>query len=434
MVQEGDFLEITQTYEYTETVTEDVTSESQVVTEQVRSVTTTNLVDTATYTDTNINIVGPQGNHYGMPGAEFTTGNENHSVSRRIYSRDLPQQNKQSVEYGVTVYSHGSNASVPACANATSDCRDDWGITVRLYQDSELVDTITHSYTGINWVGSRDYSWTENVSSIVFNNGTMEFFGVDRGFYSGYYGPGFSDPYVRLTHNIVEQVVQTLISSIEMNTVLSTQISVYDSIYNPQVEIVDLEIEAITDTEFEITVVAEAFEVDIVEVFEVEIEVESIEVETFAEIESFDSELSDYESDVEVVEAEVDNPAPEAEIEDIQETVPEVDESQEEVEVVENSEPVEETETQEQEPEAVVEKKPTSQYSVILDSIKVALMVKNEANRTFETYREKTVPDVSFYRVFSLDGGQVIDNPLGRWMTGASEYLWDNMVDSQWQK
>ena len=416
VVQEGDFLEITTTYEYTETVTEEVATETTVVTEQVTSVTTTNLVDQATYTDTNINIVG---NNYGMNGAEITTGHQGMGGGTRVYSYDFTQENMQSIQYGTTVYSHISNGSVPACANVTTDCRDDWRLTVRLYNDGELIDTVNHTYTGINWTGSRDYSWTQDVSNLTFNSGELELYGIDRGYYGGYYGVGFSDTFAYLTYNAIEEIVQTVVSYAEMQTVLTTDVYVYDSIYNPQVTVTNVDVQPITETQFEITVEVEAFDTQIVEVFEVEID--ALELEGFDEIQS-DVEIAEVETDVIDVEVESDP---------VEEPVAEASQDQEQVEVVEASEQVEDTKAEEQKPE--VEAKAAT-YSPVLDSIKVALMVQNETSRAFETYKQEAIPDVPFYSPVSLDGGQVIDNPYSRWMTGASDVQWGNMVDMQWQK
>lgn len=431
--QEGDFLEITYTYEYVETVVEDVENISFTTTTNATPVTTSNLVSTAQITDTNINIVGPQGNAYGMQGAEFTTGNQSQNGGTRVYTHSFDQENKQSVEYGLTVYSHSSNAHVPPCANATSDCRDDWSLTVRLYNDDELVDSISHTYTGINWVGSRDYSWTEDVRSVAFDYGVMELYGIDRGFNSGYYGPGFSDVYARLTYNAIEEIVNRVVTQVEMQSVNTTNVYVYDSIYNPQVVVSEVTIEPITETTFEVIVEAESFDTQIVEVFELEVEMDSLptQIEAFDEINNMDTDIVEYESDVEVVEIEADTDSPEAEVEVVEETEPEIVEDTQEVEVAETSEPTEEPETKEQ---VETVKTKTSTYSPVMDSIKVALMVRNQSTVGFQQYQQQTIPDVSFYAVTSYDGGQNIDNPLGRWFVGASDLKMQEMVDSQWQR
>lgn len=453
VVQEGDFLEITQTYEYIETVTESVESISFTTTTNVTPVTTTNLVPSAQYTDTNINIVGPQGNSYGMSGAEFTTGNQGQGGGTRVYSRAFNEENKQSVDYGVTVYSHGSNRVVPACANTTSDCRDDWSLTVRLYNDDVLVDTISHVYTGINWTGSRDYSWTEDISTLTFDYGEMELYGIDRGFYGGYYGPGFSDIYARLTYNVIEEIVNRVVSYTEMQTVSTTDVYVYDSIYNPTVEVVDVQIEPITETEFEVIIEVQDLSTEIVEVFEVQVEATVPEIGSFeseleiSEIETFETNIEEPVSDtIEISDIQPEESGPEegqgqlqeeteaSESESVDEVVDETNEDQEKVETVEASEPSDAVEEEQQEEQVEVKTKSSSRYSVALDSVKVALMVQNEASRSFETYTQEAIPDVPFYSSVSLEGGEVVDNPLQRWFTGASDVLMDEMVDMQWQK
>lgn len=417
-VQEGDFLEVTYTYEYTETIVEEVENVRFSTTSVITPVITSNLItDDSFYTDTNTNL----GGNYGMSGADFTTGNQQMGGGSRVYEGSFEEENIQTLDYGVTVHSHGSNRVVPECGNTTSDCRDDFRITVSLFHENELVDTITHEYIGINWSGSRDYAFTEDVSSLTFDYGKMELYGIDRGFHGGYYGPGFSDPYVYATYNIVEEVVNRIVSYTTMQTVNTTDVYVYDSVYNPQVEVISVEIEPITETTFELTLEVESFDTQVVEVFEVEFE--SVEIEGFDEI----------ESDVEIIEVESDVADAEVEVESTPEAVEETAEDTEAVETVAEDQEPEETE----EPVEEVVEKPrakSSNYSVVMDSIKVALMVQNEANQAFATYRKETIPDVPFYSPVQIDGGEVVDNPYGRWMTGASEVLWDDMVDLQWQK
>jgi hypothetical protein len=413
VVQDGDFLEVTHTYEYTETIIEQVEEVSFTTVTEVTSVTTPNLItDDSTYTDTNVSV----GGNFGMPGADFTTGHEGLSGGTRMYEGGFENENIQTLDYGVTVHSHSSNTSVPACSNTTSDCRDDFSVTVSLYYQDELVDTLTHSYTGMNWAGSRDYEWSEDVSALTFDYGTMELYGIDRGFYSGYYGPGFSDPYVRATYNVMEQVIQRVVEYVQMETIRKSDVYVYESIYNPPVQIVDIQIEPLTDTDFEVLV----FEIDevgneVVEVFEVE--VSELEVEIGDEMEPVSIEVDDSESEPVAIE-EVSE-----ETETVQESSEDVEQS---VEVAEESE--------DEQPRPTTKVRKSSNYSPVLDSIKVALMVQNEASRAFTAYQQETVPDVPFYSPVDIDGGNTVDNPMAQWLIGASEILWDDMVDSQWQK
>lgn len=418
-VQQGDFLEVTQTYQYTETVTESVDSVSFTTTTEVTPVTTSNLVSSSEYTDTNINVVSETNKTYGMQGAEFTTGNQSMDGGTRVYTREFTEQNKQSVDYGVTVYSHGSNRVVPACENTTSDCRDDWSLTVSLYNEDQLVDTISHSYTGIDWSGSRDYTWTQDVSSLDFNYGVLSLYGIDRGYNSGYYGPGFSDPYARLTYNVIEHIINRVVTQVEMQTVQNTDVYVYDSIYNPQTVVSNVSVEPITETTFEIVVEAESFGTEIVEVFELEVEYEAVELEVVDEagyeMDAVDSELVEFEGAIEVDEAQNDMVDTEAEADS---EVAAVEAEAEESEVVVEAEQAEVKTT----------------YSPVLDTVRLALMVNSGSTVGLRSYQQQQIPDVEFYDVISYDGGNNVDNPAGRWMVGSSDVLMDEMVDLQWQR
>ena len=421
VVQDGDFLDVTYTYEYTETVVEEVEEVSVTTTTQVTQITSPNLITEDSFTtDTNISL----GGNYGMPGADFTTGNQQTGGGGRVYEGSFPVDNKDTLEYGATVYSHGSNAVLPPCQNTTGDCRDEFRITMTLFHEEQVVETYTHSYTGVNWSGSRQYDFSQDVSTLTFDYGTMELYGIDRGFYGGYYGPGFSDPYVYLTYNVIEEVIQRVVSYVEMRTVTTTEVYAYDSIYNPTVEVLDIQLEPISDTEFEVIVEVQDMTTEIVEVFEVE-------VETVApEIESFETEMEIEE--VEVFESEIEEPVGEtAEVTDVQ---------PEEGPTEEGSGQLQE-EAEASEPDAVEKPKASSQspskaakYSVALDTVRVALMVQNDAARAFDSYRQEAIPDVPFYSPVQIDGGETVDNPLGRWMTGASDLLMEEMVDMQWQR
>ena len=422
----GDFEETTYTYQYTETITEIINETTQVTETVVTSVTSPDLIPTeGDFDDTNVNVIGPQGNTYGMTGAEFTTGNQAMGGGTRVYEGELPVDNMQSIDYGATVYSHGSNASVPACSNTTSDCRDDFSITVHLYNDGELVETQSHIYEGIDWSGSRQYDYSIDVSEMNIDYGSMTLYGIDRGFNAGYYGPGFSDVYVNVTYNVITNVISTIVSRIEQETILNTDVYVYESVYIPP--IVDIQIEPITATDFEVEVVhVNEFGAETIEVFEVELEIPDLAP---AELEM---EVSD-EMELATVEVDDTEPEPEVEVSEVQEDVQESSEDVEQpMEVAEEStdeQPASKPEVRED-----TKKSTASTYSVALESVKVALMVQNEATRAFTTYQQETIQDVPFYSPVEIDGGETVDNPLGRWMTGASDLLMEEMVDSQWQK
>jgi len=443
----GDFEETTYTYEYTETIVEELDEVTQVTQTVITSVKSSNLIPTDwDYQDTNINVVG---NSYGMNGAEFTTGNQSMSGGTRIYEGDLSFDNMDLLEYGATVYSHSSNSSVPACANTTSDCRDDFSIVVKLYNNGELVETQSHVYQGITWTGSRDYDYSLDISEMDVDYGSLSLYGIDRGYPSGYYGPGFSDVYVYVTYDVISQVVNDVVTTIERETILNTDVYVYESVYIPPV--VDVQITHVSPTEFEVEVVQiDDFGIESIESFEVELEVSNlapaeIEMEIAQELEFTPLEVDDTESDsgevfteVQEVNEEVaaDEPEPEPMESETEEPEQEQEQQEEETEPEpeQEVEAVEEQQQQEEEEQQETEKPRSSGYSVALDSVKVALMVQNAASRAFAEYQQERLPDAAFYPPRELDGGETVDNPLGRWMTGASDLLMREMVDSQWQR
>ena len=212
----GDFLETTEVYTYTETVIEEVEQITYETVTTTTEVKTDNLLDE--YTDTNVNVVG---NSYGMTGAEITTGHEGMGGGSRIYDIELTQDNIQDIEYGSTVYSHISNANVPLCGNTSGDCKDEFKITVRLFKDGELQEQYTHNYQGINWTGSQDYLYTQDVSQIGFNEAELELYGIDKGYYSGYYGVGFSDMFFNITYNQINEIINEIINKIEIKNLIS---------------------------------------------------------------------------------------------------------------------------------------------------------------------------------------------------------------------
>jgi len=293
----GDFIETTEVWTYTETYVEEVENITYETVTTTTEVKTDNLLDE--YTDTNINVVG---NSYGMTGAEITTGNQSQGGGSRVYDLEITQDNIQEIEYGSTVYSHSSNTSVPLCANTTSDCKDEFKITVNLYKDGELKESYTHNYQGIDWSGSKDYSFNQDVSQISFNEATIEYYGIDRGFYSGYYGVGFSDMFFNLTYNQITEIINQIVNKIEYTVKLTTDEYIYSSEYippPPQPDVIEIEFDSAEepivieldsfteDFTTEIPVVEEIQEIEVVEMQEmeeIEIDIE-IEIEQEMEVE-----------------------------------------------------------------------------------------------------------------------------------------------------
>jgi hypothetical protein len=261
--------------------------------------TTENLLEE--YTDTNINVVG---NPYGMSGAEITTGNQSQGGGTRTYDIDLSEyENLEQIEYGSTVYSHISNDRVPACANTTSDCRDDFSITLKLYNDNELQETYANVYEGITWTGNQIFEYSQDVSELTFNTAELELYGIDRGYYSGYYGVGFSDTYLKAQYNpldIVTDLILDVVEDISLDVDTSFTVVIEDTFFEPieiEIEMIDIMVEPTIELELpELEMIEEIPELEIVEV-----EMQEIE----AEIEQLEAEVQEVEVDVQEVKQQV---------------------------------------------------------------------------------------------------------------------------------
>tara|TARA_R100000655_G_scaffold49204_1_gene86718 strand:- start:354 stop:1751 length:1398 start_codon:yes stop_codon:yes gene_type:complete len=411
----GDFLETTEVWVYTETVVEEIEQTTYQTVTTTTEVQTDNLTDT--YTDTNINVVG---NSYGMTGAEITTGNQSQGGGTRVYDIDLSEYNEiQEIDYGSKVYSHISNQNVPACNATNRDCRDDFKISVRLYEGNTLKEQYTHNYTGITWVGSQDYSYNQDVSQISFDNAELELYGIDRGYNTGYYGVGFSDIFFNVTYNQITEIINEIINTVELTIQLKTNEYIYESSYiaPPPEDIIEIEIETPDDSI--------SFEIDITEEFEIDIpvveEIQEIEIIEVAEVEMAEAE----------VEAEI-----EQELESIEEPIEEIE--------VEETEEVKDQEEKEEKPETIKPKeikqkianklmaKQKDKMSTQSQTTQLALMVVlSDAN--FSSYLEKQIQDTQFYQ----DSLYADQNVIIDYQAGIMGYLdlgiINEMVDQQWK-
>lgn len=68
-----------------------------------------------------------------------------------------------------------------------------------------------------------------------------------------------------------------------------------------------------------------------------------------------------------------------------------------------------------------------------MDTARLVVMQQSDAVKNFNTYTQVSLPVTEFYAPEIIDGGKTYDNPYGMWYMGASDALWDNMVDMQWQ-
>ena len=436
----GDFEETTDTWTHTETVVEKIES---TVTETVAE----EIITTIITQETTENSVCLDCNVMGDTSGDVITfddyarfGYQGGTISGTIDLNEYMTQNQinngfdvdASIDTMTCLNTIGSNVSCNDVGNPTADTLK---ITITVTDGtSSYTNTTEHT---IDWNPSQFKTVTGSLG-VPSNNlsdtatATLSLYGIDNGYWAGHYGPTVTDPSMTFTYDVTEYVTQQIEREIErtvyeyVTTELITETEALDSVYigNPTIDVV---IEPISETSFEVVVI-EMDDVgnELVEVFEVD--VAEVEMEISQEMELAPLEVDDTESEGGEVIAEV-----QEEVDEQQETVQESSEDVEQpVDVAEEStdkQPASKSEVRED-----TKKSATSSYSVALESVKVALMVQNEATRAFTAYQQETIQDVPFYSPVEIDGGETVDNPLGRWMTGASEVLWDNMVDEQWQK
>ena len=137
------------------------------------------------------------------------------------------------LNFGVRVQSHGSNANVPYCSATSGDCKDVFRVTTNLYKadpnggnlSSILIGTFNR-YETLTFSNFRNYSYTEDIGSNNYTEiwGNMELWGVDAGYHKNVYGPIFSQPFMTLTYDVLTTVTETI-----TQLVLSTQETVYNT-------------------------------------------------------------------------------------------------------------------------------------------------------------------------------------------------------------
>jgi hypothetical protein len=409
----GDFLETTYTYTYTETVDETV-QETSYTTVTVTEEKTDSLIDTATITTTNTST-----SCYDQS-ADYCTGSQSTGGGSIVYDMDVSSyENKKAIDYGSTVTSHGSNAVLPPCSQTTGDCQDEFKLTVTLMNNGVVEKTYVHHYASVNWSGSRDFAFNQDVSGVTFDTARLELYGMDAGYYSGFYGPAFSSSFFDLTYDYIYQVIQQIVTDVEMRSVFSTDEYVYDSQYiPPPPDPIDTNpVDVVLDNNFDVTI--ETPDGGMIS-FEVNIEQN--------EAGGFDVQVSEIEE------------LPSLDSADPQEepVIAEAEPAQEEQAESPNTEPTSTQETAEKEPETAAstekqESRSSEIYNAVMETVKLAVMNQSEAARGFDTYTTSFIPPASFYEPVALDGGKNYDNPMGLWYSGASDALWNKMVRAQYE-
>lgn len=172
----------------------------------------------------------------------LATGNQSGGGTTATQTVDLFDQMTQSeinngfdIKYGADVISHPSNTSVPLCNSTSSvDCKDDFSITFTIADTAgNILHKFEHEYTGINFSGSQPFFFTQTIDPNNYTSalGTLELYGIDRGFYSGTFGPQFDNALVQtywsvvnfiteqITTQVTEQITNVVIDYVTTTTV-----------------------------------------------------------------------------------------------------------------------------------------------------------------------------------------------------------------------
>ena len=145
------------------------------------------------------------------------------------------------LDYGVTVQSHQSNSQVPLCSATNGDCKDEFKLTVNIYDSTTLINSYVHSTT-LDWTGSRDLTYKNSIGANNYSLGLeaeLVMWGVDAGYTSRYFGPIVSDPWLTVTYDIIGYVTETITSYVTEQVIsyVTDQVITYEEVTN--IELVD---------------------------------------------------------------------------------------------------------------------------------------------------------------------------------------------------
>jgi len=236
--QVGDFQETQYTYKYTETVVEDITTTNQITTTTYESVvkSETNLqLNSTVFTSGGIT----DSKHYN----QFNDFHTDYRGGSATFDNQLSEfMTKEEINTGFDVT---AGAQVNTCTNrigghCSSGLLDTFSITIKVLDPTTGFD----QQKTTSWaVGNslQTYSTTLNVTPNDFGSDTRlltTYYGIDNGYWGGYYGPNIIDPYIHVTYESLTQVMTTIEQSItsSIQSAIDTIESQIDKKYNPIVQ------------------------------------------------------------------------------------------------------------------------------------------------------------------------------------------------------
>ena len=403
----GDFEETTYTYTHTETIIEEVeTTEyiEQTSYEIVSTETTSNLITSSIKTTSGVVLDHTDHFHTDYQGGSIT------------YTEDITNYlDVTEINEGFDLY---GQANVSTCTNqigghCSSGLTDTFSITLKVIDPKtgeDYMKTTTWS-VGNAW---QTYQTSLNVPSNTLGADTLAlatFYGMDNGYWSGWYGPVINNMQMWAVYSQVQEVINIVenIVTEQIQSVITSETYEVDSVYIPPVfnpvDVTPVETEIMADFSIEIAddlgeVITLDFEISETDSGEMQMEITTME--------------GDVEMEVEVVELEV--------------------ESEQEKEESSNSESdskekkEDSKSTKEQIAQKIMERVASTGDQVALNNVKLAVMAQLTDTKAFEAYTTKYIVDNNVDQYLL----QTIEDPYGILFSNAQDQLMNQMVESQY--
>ena len=403
----GDFEETTYTYTHTETIIEEVeTTEyiEQTSYEIVSTETTSNLITSSIKTTSGVVLDHTDHFHTDYQGGSIT------------YTEDITNYlDVTEINEGFDLY---GQANVSTCTNqigghCSSGLTDTFSITLKVIDPKtgeDYMKTTTWS-VGNAW---QTYQTSLNVPSNTLGADTLAlatFYGMDNGYWSGWYGPVINNMQMWAVYSQVQEVINIVenIVTEQIQSVITSETYEVDSVYIPPVfnpvDATPVETEIMADFSIEIAddlgeVITLDFEISETDSGEMQMEITTME--------------GDVEMEVEVVELEV--------------------ESEQEKEESSNSESdskekkEDSKSTKEQIAQKIMERVASTGDQVALNNVKLAVMAQLTDTKAFEAYTTKYIVDNNVDQYLL----QTIEDPYGILFSNAQDQLMNQMVESQY--
>ena len=239
------------------------------------------------------------------------------------------------LDYGMDVKSHSSNASLSSCVGGNTmqaaDCRDIFKLTVSLFDSGSILAHKFEHEVELDFSGIKSYAYQQAIPQNTFTGltGEFEMFGIDAGFPNKFYGPQFSNPSLTTTFDLVTFIEAEVIDILNNTNILETNVTQIETLEITEIEVevetqngqmlTTLELEVNIEMELEMPSTGISTEIQTAP----EVEVEAAEINTEIEMEMQDGNTTESMESSEPTESETNTQnEPESEPEPAVETEP----------------------------------------------------------------------------------------------------------------